>query len=108
MLHDRKGGLLIPQIAQVVALHRGIVQPHVGLFWPPNPVDAWRLPTDGTAGAGQRNRLRDDAEERTLVRAQHEARIEVDHDGQHVVVLQKVGQSLQGPAFPREVKRVGA
>ena len=60
----------------------------------------------GRAAAG-RDGLGDHAEQRTLRRIEHAARIELDDHAEHVVVLQQIWNLLELGGDPGEVERVG-
>ena len=89
------------------ARHRGIVESHVGLFRTSNPVDAGGRRSKRSGGR-DRDGLGDNAEQRALRGIEHAARIELDNDAEHIVVLQKVGNLLDLGDDPCEVERVGA
>ena len=95
-LRDRERRLLIPQVAQIVdPRHRGIVEPHVRLLGASDPVDAEdRMAEEGSL-LRDRDGLGDRAEQRALRGIEHAARIELDDDAEHVVVLQQIGKPLE-------------
>ena len=51
--------------------------------------------------------LGDHAEQRALRGIEHAARIELDDDAEHVVVLQQIGNLLERRGDPGEVERIG-
>src|SRR5215468_18389 len=75
---DGEWRLLVPQVANVLYA-RTVVQTHVGLLGAADPIEAqrWR---PNRRSRGQRNRLGDYAEERSLVSIQHASRIKLDYN----------------------------
>ena len=54
-----------------------------------------------------RDGLGDRAEQRALRGIEHAARVELDDDAEHVVVLQQIGNLLERCGDPGEVERIG-
>jgi hypothetical protein len=105
---NRERRLLIPQIAQVDGMtYPRIVEPDIRLLRATHPIDPRRLVPDGNSWLRVRHRFPDGTEKRTLVGIEHAARIEFDHDRQHVVVLKQVGNFSHERDVPREIERVG-
>ena len=108
LLGDRERRLLIPQVAYVVYPEQpGIVEPYVRLLGAPDPVDACDWMSDAAGRLRDGDGLGDRAEQRALRGIEHAARVELDDDAEHVVVLQQIGNLLERRGDPGEVERVG-